>query len=272
MDTLVVATFAAVILLEIAIPLGLGYWIARRFGVSWKIFGLGAGFFIAVQLIHTPLVLLTQGPLYLYLQGIVADQTLIIAILAVYLGLLAGLFEEVGRYLVFRSWFPAKGIALTRENGLMFGAGWGGIESMIIALLVVSSLVTYIALSTSPDPLAGLPADPVVTEQVNALLGLTPLDILPGLFERMMTITLHITWSVMVLAAVVYRQNGLLALAILWHAAVDFLAVYLAQTQSILAVELSLAVSAVLGLFYLRWEWQRLGARKAEPDAGVAGS
>jgi uncharacterized membrane protein YhfC len=263
MDTLVVATFAAVILLEIAIPLGLGYWIARRFGVSWKIFGLGAGFFIAVQLIHTPLVLLTQGPLYLFLQGIVTDETTIIVILALYLGLLAGLFEELGRYLVFRSFFPAKGIALSRENGLMFGAGWGGIESMIIALLLLSTMVTYIALSTSPDPLAGFPADPVALEQVNAILGLTPAEILPGLLERMMTITLHITWSVMVLAAVVYRQRGLLALAVLWHTGVDFLAVYLAQTEGILAVELSLAFSAVLGLFYLRYEWRRLGEAPA---------
>jgi uncharacterized membrane protein YhfC len=258
MDTLVVAAFAVVVLLEIAVPLGLGYWMTRRFGVSWKIFALGAGCFVAVQIIHTPLVLLTQGPLYLYLEGIVPDQSMIIAVLAVYLGLLAGSFEETGRYLVFRFWFPKNKIALSRDNGLIFGAGWGGIESIIVALLVLSSMVSYIVLSRSPDPLAGLSADPAVMAQVNALLALTPAEILPGLFERMMTITLHIAWSILVLAAVVYREKRLLLLAVLWHAAVDFFAVYLGQTEGILAAELSLALFAVLGLVVLRREWRRL--------------
>ncbi len=262
MDVSVVATFAVVILLEVLLPIVLGFWIVRRFGVSWKIFGLGAAGFILVQLLHTPLVMLTQGPLYLYLAESITDPNLVIAILAVYLGLLAGLFEETGRYLFYRYCFSRKEIALSRENGLIFGAGWGGIESIIVAMLVASSMVSYIVISSSSGLIPGISDDPVVMEQIGQLLALTPLDILPGLLERMMAMTLQIAFSIMVLASVVYRRPSLLGIAILWHAAVDFCVVYLVQTSGIWVTELSLAVFAALALGYLWWEWKRLGAEK----------
>jgi len=258
MDPLVVATFAVVALLEIVVPLALGYWIVKRFGISWKVFALGALSFIVVQVVHVPLVLVTQTPLYLAVLPL--GTTAAVAVLAVYLGLLAGLFEEVGRYLVYRYIFRRQEIPLTRENGLMFGTGWGGVESMIVALLVLTSMVSYIAL-TGDGSMLFLPDDPAVQAQVEALRALTPLDILPGLAERMMTITLHIAWSLMVLAAVVYGKKGLLALAVLWHAAVDAAAVYLAQTQGILVTEAAIFVFAVIGIAYIFWEWRRMGAR-----------
>ena len=96
MDPLVVATFAVVILLEIIVPLALGYWIVRRFGVPWRIFLFGALFFIAVQVVHTPLVLVTQSPLYLAL--LPSGATMALVGLAVYLGLMAGGMAE-RRYL-----------------------------------------------------------------------------------------------------------------------------------------------------------------------------
>ncbi|PKL62825.1 MAG: YhfC family intramembrane metalloprotease [Methanomicrobiales archaeon HGW-Methanomicrobiales-2] len=260
MDPLVVATFAVVALLEIIVPLALGYWLVKRFDLSWRVFALGALFFIVVQVVHAPLVIVTQTPLYLAVLPFGATTAL--AVLAVYLGLMAGLFEEVGRYLVYRYIFRRQDIPLTRENGLLFGTGWGGVESMIVALLVLTSMLSYIAL-TGDGGLVPLPDDPAVQAQVDALLALTPLDLLPGLAERMMTITLHIAWSLMVLAAVVYDKKGLLLLAILWHAAVDAAAVYLAETRGILVTEAVVFVFAVIGLAYILWEWRRMGVRAA---------
>ncbi|MCK9306237.1 MAG: YhfC family intramembrane metalloprotease [Methanoculleus sp.] len=260
MDPLVVATFAIVALLEIVVPLALGYWIVKRFGISWKVFALGALSFIVVQVVHAPLVLVTQTPLYLAVLPL--GTTAALAVLAIYLGLMAGLFEEVGRYLVYRYLFRRQEIPLTRENGLLFGVGWGGVESMIVALIVLSGMVSYIAL-TGDGGLVPLPDDPAVQAQVDALQALTPLDILPGLAERMMTITLHIAWSLMVLAAVVYGKKGLLVLTILWHAAVDAAAVYLAETQGLVVTEAVVFVFAVIALAYILWEWRRMGVRAA---------
>lgn len=258
MDPLVVVTFAVVALLEIIVPLALGYWIVRRFGVSWRVFGLGALFFIVVQIVHAPLVLVTQTPLYL--AALPFGTTAALAFLAVYLGLMAGLFEEVGRYLVYRYIFRRQKISLTRENGLLFGTGWGGVESIFVALLVLTSMVSYILL-TGEGSMLSLPDDPAIQAEIEAVQALTPLDILPGLAERMMTITLHIAWSLMVLAAVVYGRKALLALAVIWHAAVDAAAVYLAPTQGILVTEVAVFVFAVIGFAYILWEWRRMGAR-----------
>jgi uncharacterized membrane protein YhfC len=260
MDPLVVATFAVVALLEIVVPLALGYWIVKKFGLSWRVFLVGALFFIVVQVVHTPLVLVTQTPLYLAVLPF--GTTAALAALAVYLGLMAGLFEEVGRYLVYRYIFRRQEIPLTRENGLLFGVGWGGVESMIVALLVLTGMLSYIAL-TGDGSMLFIPDDPAVQAQVDAFRALTPLDILPGLAERMMTITLHVAWSLMVLAAVVYAKKGLLLLAILWHAAVDAAAVYLAETQGLVVTEVAVFVFAVIALAYILWEWRRMGVRAA---------
>ena len=260
MDPLVVAAFAVVALLEIIVPLALGYWFVKQFDLSWRVFALGALFFIVVQVVHAPLVLVTQTPLYLAL--LPSGTTAALAALAIYLGLMAGLFEEVGRYLVYRYLFGRQKIPLTRENGLLFGTGWGGVESMIVALVVLSGMVSYLLLTGDGGGIP-LPDDPLVRAEIEALRALTPLDLLPGLAERMMTITLHIAWSLMVLAAVVYGKKTLLVLAILWHAAVDGAAVYLAQTQGILVTEAVVFVFAVIGLVYIFWEWRRMGARAA---------
>ena len=257
MDSLVVATFAVVALLEIAVPLTLGYWVVRRFGVPWRVFGLGALFFIVVQVIHTPLVLATQVPLSRALLPLGTAAPLVG--LALYLGLLAGIFEEVGRYLVYRYYFRRRDIPLTREVGLQFGAGWGGVESIIVALLVISSMITYIALAS--NGVVPLPDDPAVMAQIETLRSLTSLDILPGLAERMMTITLHVAWSLMVLAAVVYERKAFLILAILWHAAVDAAAVYLVQTQGVLVTEAVIFIFAIAGLAYIFAQWRRMGER-----------
>ena len=258
MDPLVVATFAIVALLEIIVPLALGYWFIRKFGLSWRVFGLGAIFFIVVQIFHAPLVLATQNPLYLAL--LPSGTTAALAGLALYLGLMAGLFEEIGRYLVYRYIFSRQNIPLTRENGLLFGTGWGGVESMIVALVVLAGMLTYIVLTGDPGAIP-LPDDPATQAEIEAVQALTPLDILPGLAERMMMITLHIAWSLMVLAAVIYGKKALLALAILWHTAVDAAAVYLLPMQGLLVTEGSVFLFAVLALAYIFWEWRRMGVR-----------
>ena len=123
-------------------------------------------------------------------------------------------------------------------------------------------MVSYIAL-TSDGGMVPLPDDPAVQAQVETLKALTPLDILPGLAERMMTITLHVAWSLLVLASLVYGERLLLVLAVLWHAAVDAAAVYLAATMGILVTEAVVFVFAVIGLIYILWEWRRMGARAA---------
>jgi len=263
MDQTVVLTFIIVGLIEVILPLAAGYFLTKRLKVKWSVYLWGVGFFIAIQLIHTPLVLIIQEPLIALAkeQNLTVEAT--IAVFSLVLGILAGLFEEVGRYLVFKHFFIKKKIALTTQNSIMFGLGWGGIESMLVGLLVVLTMFSYIA----AVPLTGAQVSELnrtwngtmTQEQVNflneqneALMALTPGDLLPSLIERLMTMTLQITWTMMVYTAVTEGRNRLLVLAIITHAVVDGGAVYLGQVAGVFALESFVLVAVVAAIFYLK--------------------
>ncbi|MBP1929595.1 putative membrane protein YhfC [Methanolinea mesophila] len=271
MDPLVVAAFLLTISLEIAIPLLLGFFIARRLKVSWRLFLLGLAFFLIVQVVHTPLVLLTQGPLTRALQGFTSDPLVLLGVLALYLGIMAGLFEEIGRYLVFRYYFAREGTRNTRENALMFGAGWGGVESIIVGFLLSLTLVSYLYAATA------LSAPGAVTNtaetQFALLLQITPVDVLFGLAERLMTITLQIAFTLMVMYSVMRRTFAYLLLAIAWHAAVDAIAVYASQTIGIPATEGLIFLFFLAGLAFIFRIWPRMISEKPgePPDPASTG-
>src|SRR5512139_2670223 len=105
----------------IILPILLGIWLSRRLRLSWKLLLAGALTFIASQVLHIPLVLwLTAAFQDGTLPAIPQAWALIFN--AVLLGLLAGLFEQTARYLLFK--FILKR-ARTWEEGMMVGAGHG---------------------------------------------------------------------------------------------------------------------------------------------------
>ena len=70
---------------------------------------------------------------------------------ALYGGLAAGLFEETGRYLTMR--FLMKG-KWTRENALMYGAGHGGLEAvLILGMASVNNLLYSVMINTGSQPI-----------------------------------------------------------------------------------------------------------------------
>ncbi|MDD5317246.1 MAG: YhfC family glutamic-type intramembrane protease [Candidatus ainarchaeum sp.] len=262
MDQLVVFTFAFVSVLEIALPFAAAFWLAKKLGPSWKAFAAGALFFVVIQLVHAPVAVAVQSG---FGAG-VASQPLMLAALAAVLGLLAGLFEEVGRFLAFRHVFGRAGIRLDGRNAAMFGVGWGGIESAIVGALLIFTMFIYASLQ---------PATPAYIAQVNAsmngtltgeqamllsaqtqqLLSLSPLDLLPSLAERIMAMVLHVAWTMLVFLAAIQNRKKLLAVAIAWHAAVDFSTVLIAQLAGVYAAEASLLVFAVIAAYYIKNSW-----------------
>ena len=80
----------------ILLPIVLGFWLVRKFKLSWKLFFAGALTFIASQVLHIPFL---YGLTALFANGILpsppaAWNTIFNAVL---LGLLAGIFEETAR-------------------------------------------------------------------------------------------------------------------------------------------------------------------------------
>lgn len=246
---LLVPSFIAAIAFEILFPLLVGFYIRRRYGVRWRFFLYGALIFFLFQMIsRVPAVLVVQGLLTPYLQS---SQIALYAWYVV-LALTAGLFEEGGRYLGYR--FLIKNDR-TWQVGLMYGAGHGGIESMLlIGGSVLLGLIGIIALSTGdPSQLNLSPEQLAVAQQQIASLNWW--DPLLGAYERFITLFFHIALSVMVLQCFLRGSLKWLWLAILIHALVDLAAILLAPLIGAVWVEVALTLTLPLSfgiIYYFR--------------------
>jgi uncharacterized membrane protein YhfC len=225
----------------ILLPIILWIYFTHRFSLSWKLVLAGGLTFIGSQVLHIPLVL----GLNIFLK----DVSLVVN--AVILGLLAGIFEETARYILFKFLFKRSH---SWKEGVLIGLGHGGTEAILVgifAALTVVNMVVYrnIDLSTVP----GIPADQLeaARQQVDAFWLTQPYMALVGFVERIFAICLHISLSVMVLYAVVYQKPIWFWLALLWHSLVDAVAVYVGQKVGVLQVEGLVAIFALMSIWIL---------------------
>ncbi len=136
-------------------------------------------------------------------------------------GFFAGLFEETGRYVAFKTILRKK--RGNDANGLMYGAGHGGIEAVI--LLSVSMIVNIIF---SLQSNAGIPSVFGTASAAQQLAAMPFWIFLVGAVERMSAVALHVSLSVLVwFAAKNNKRFWLFPLAILLHLVVDMAAVVL---------------------------------------------
>ncbi len=167
---------------------------------------------------------------------------------AVYGGLMAALFEETGRYLAFRT-VLRKDLGDV-NNALMYGAGHGGIESIlvvgvtVIGNLILSGLINSGNIAALTGTLAGGELAEV-QRQIDTLIATQPPEFLVGGLERLMAIASHLGFSVLVFLSVKKKRVSLLFLAMLLHAGLDGITVYaMRMGVSIYLVELLVMVFA----------------------------
>jgi uncharacterized membrane protein YhfC len=252
---MLIAAYVVSILGMILLPIVLWIFFKRRFTLSWKLVLAGGLTFIASQILHIPLVLGLNN----FMSG------LSLMVNAIILGLLAGIFEETARYILFkfllrksRSW----------KEGVLVGLGHGGIEAILVGISVASTLVFMIGyrnvdLSTvpsiSPEQLE------MAKQQVNAFWSTPPYMALIGFVERIFAMCLHVSLSVLVLCGIAKKQALWFWLALLWHALVDAAAVYVGQSVGVLQAEGLVAISAAISL----WIVFRMSTTFSETDAAV---
>lgn len=229
-------------LLMIVLPLVLAAWIDRHYDVDWGLFGAGAATFIGAQLLHIPFNWLVDQ------SGLLPDPTGTggLLVVALFLGLSAGLFEEVARYLTYRFWAPG---ARSWSQGLMLGAGHGGIESILLGLLVAVNLALFFGL---PRGLfQGLVPEgelPQLLTATDALFAAPLYDTLLGALERLLALVCHLALSLLVMQSLV-RHNGLWLLAAIgWHAVLDSVAVFSAAHWNVYVSQAAIAVIALASL------------------------
>ena len=234
LSTMYVVGFLSMIFM----PIGLWLYFTHKLSLSWKLVLAGGMTFIVSQIPHIPL---TLG-----LNDFLKNQPLLVS--AVVLGLLAGVFEETARYILFK--FILKNVRSWKE-GVLVGLGHGGTEALILGILAAVGFFTMLAyrsvdLSTMP----GIPPEQVelAKQQVAAYWSAPLYTPLLGFAERIFAICLHVSLSLMVLLAIAKSKPIWFWAALLWHALVDAVAVYAIQQMDVLGVEAIVAVFAVISV------------------------
>jgi uncharacterized membrane protein YhfC len=259
-------TYTLNALLMVGMPLLLGLFLARRFGLRWGLFGAGAATFVASQvLLHIPLNLallaLFERTLY---PGLPDGWRLPFD--AVVFGLTAGVSEEGARYVAYRRFLRT---ARTWEQGVMFGAGHGGVEAILLGVLAGIGLFSM-ALLRQVDPAAlGVPAEqlPAVRDQLAAFWSAPWYATLLGAVERVLALSIHLTLAVMVLQVFTRGSHAWLAAAIGWHAVVDALAIFGLRTWGIYGTEAVVGVCAAVSLGILFALRPRQAAAETPPGS-----
>lgn len=238
------------------IPIALCIVIRRKLKADMISFFLGCGTFFLFamfleQLLHA-VVLLRLGDISEALKNSVW-------LYAVYGGLAAGIFEETGRFLCMK-FFMKK--SLTKQNAVMYGAGHGGFEAvLILGMASVNNLISS-ALINSGAFVSAL-AEGADSQQ--AIEAVTPLATLPawqfflGGFERIFAMALHIGLSLLIYQAVENRKKWYLyPLAILFHALLNAIIVIIANHGSLVFAEAAtLAGTALVCAVAWKTAWNR---------------
>ncbi|HOC33155.1 MAG TPA: YhfC family glutamic-type intramembrane protease [Ruminococcus flavefaciens] len=160
----------------------------------------------------------------------------------------AGLFEETGRFIAFRTAMKKNH---DKKNAISYGIGHGGFEALF---LILSTAITYIVMGImiNSGNTEKITADmdeatiALATEQLKGVSETTFSSILPSICERISAMTFHISCSVLVFAAAKNKKYIMLyPIAILLHFGFDMIsALYLTKTVTAIQMEIIFALVA----------------------------
>jgi uncharacterized membrane protein YhfC len=239
--------------LMIGIPLFLVLWLTRKGDDGFRPIWIGAAGFILSQMGHIPFnqFALLPGLKNLGIQ-LNAPSSLDLVLLGIAVGLSAGVFEEVTRYLIFRYWLKKD-----RHTWLplKYGIGHGGIEAILLGFLALAVLAQVLVMGGEG---ADLPYPPDQVESIRSQIAAyweVPWEYtLLGAWERITALAFHVGASLLVYKSLRRKQSHWLVVAILGHSVLNAAAVILAQQVNLILLE------AVLFLFaagWLSWCWSQ---------------
>lgn len=233
--------------LMLAIPLGLGIYLFRRLHADWRIYGFGILTFIVSQFLNLVFTNWTLAPVLDNL-GLGPENpagSLQLALYAVLLGLSSAVFVETARYVVYSRWLDK---ARSWKDGLMFGAGHGGVEAIIAGVIALA--VFLVAFSLRNRALGGNPADQIQDIQLFlATYWNHPWHFyLLALIERISAIIFHLGAALLVLQAFTRRNISWYLAAILMHTLFTAIIVFATLTWGIYMAEAVLLLFAIFSL------------------------
>lgn len=230
------------VLIMFGLPAVLIFHFYKKEKISIKAVLVGAVIFFVFQLIiRIPLLGIIQTqPWYVKLNNESILGT------ALFLGLTAGIFEECGRFLGFKYLLKDD---LEWKNGIAYGIGHGGIESIYIGLSMLSYLVFSFAANNGS--LIRLVGSKSKADMIVSILANTPsyMFAVSGI-ERIFALTIQIALSLFVLYGVMNNKYIFLIYAIILHAVVDSPLIILKPFGTII-VEGYVMICAIISLIYI---------------------
>lgn len=201
-------------------------WVRKKRGTGIAPFWAGAAVFIIFslfleQILHYFVLVRPSA-----LSGFVNEN---LWVFALYGSLAAGVFEETGRFLAFKTVLGKK---KEKENAVTYGIGHGGAESiLVVGISMASSLILVLTIRSlgGVDGYVKLfPAESqnVIRESLESLLFTPSYHFLMAGIERISAVIFHIALSVLVFFAA--QRPGkwyLYPLAIFIHMFLDIFAV-----------------------------------------------
>lgn len=234
-------------------PIFLLIYFRKKYNTSIKVFFYGCATmlvfaFLIEQLFHS---IVLSSPFGSFIQ----NNTYV---LAIYGGLMAGLFEEVGRFVCMR--FLLKKEHDNKYNAYMYGAGHGGFEMFVVLFFtMINNLIFAIMINTGAIDSLLNSLDSVVVFAVegtiDTLINTPSYSFIFGLIERFSAIIAHMGLSMIVWKASVYDKDNIkyLLLAILLHALLDSVSLILTNlVSSIIIVESIIMIICILIFIFAR--------------------
>lgn len=230
------------VLIMFFLPLALIIYSYKKEKISMKAVAVGAVIFFVFQIIiRIPLLNIIQTqPWYVKLNNESILGT------ALFLGITAGIFEECGRFIGFKYLLKNN---LEWKNGIAYGIGHGGIESVYIGLSALSYLVYSFAANNGS--IINLLGSKEKADALVSMLSNTPSFMFAiGGIERIFALTIQIALSLLVLYGVMNNKYVFLIYAIALHAVVDS-PLLLLKSYGTITVEGYVMICAVISFVYI---------------------
>lgn len=240
-SSLTITTIGISLLIAVGAPIVLLIIFKKKFGISIKVLLFGVLTFILFAqvlegLVHSYFLMFNESTKALFENA---------WLFMLYGGLMAGIFEEVGRFIMmkyalkkYREW----------KDGLAFGLGHGGIEAILLVGITNITMIVFAFMINNGtyDSLVTGEAAAAMAPMYEQLTDMPPFIFLFGGVERLAVLAIHIGLSILVLYGIKEGKNIYLLYAILIHAVIDFpAALYQKGIISIYVVEAYLIVLAI---------------------------
>ena len=209
MDILQLAYFANPILI-IVMAIALGFFLIRRFKLGWRLFFVGGATYLGAQIAS----ILLMGFIQSAIQSAVPPVILHLLLTLLFIILLMGI-EEVIRYATYRWW--VKDVRSWAE-GLVLGAGHGGVEVILIGLLALTTVIQLVPLRNA-DLSTIFTADKLeeATNYVAEYWSKPWYNALAEAVRSALTLPIQLSCSLLVLQVFLRKQYRWLGYAIGWH-------------------------------------------------------